>query len=191
MCEIGQEKRLLRAACRARRAELTPEIKAARDRKITALFLKSELYRETERLLCYSAKPREVETAALIDRALAQGKRVALPRCLGEERMAFFEINSRSELVEGKFGLLEPREGLEPVAAADYGLCILPGLAFDRAGHRLGYGGGYYDRYLSGYAGVKVALCYTEFVKEHIPTDQFDLPVDVLVTENGVLCCKE
>ena len=190
MCEVVREKQLLRAACRARRAQLSPEIKSLRDREIVTFLLQSEFYRKAERLLCYSATPREVETASLIDGALAEGKQVALPRCLDEGDMAFFEIHSRAELVKGQFGLLEPRAGQSAVSAADYELCILPGLAFDRTGRRLGYGGGYYDRYFKDYSGVKVALCHMEFVKERIPVGQFDLPVDFVVTEKGVLSCK-
>ena len=191
MRRIGEKKAALRADCKARRAALAPEEKMARDEKIARHFLESSFYRQAEGILFYSAKTREVETAALIDRALSDGKRVALPRCLSEGEMAFFEIRSRAELEKGKFGLLEPPAGLEAVDLAEYDVCVLPGLAFDWAGRRLGYGRGYYDRYLRVYTGRTVALCHAEFVKRRIPADKFDLPVDLLVTEKGVLTARK
>ena len=181
--ELREQKQQLRARFKSLRAAITGEEKARRDRMIAERLLSTLAYRNAHGLLLYSAKQDEVETAGLIDRILLEGKKVALPRCYSRGVMKFFEIQSRCELETGSFGLLEPRDGPDAVCSSDYEICVVPGLAFDRAGYRLGYGKGFYDRYLKEFSGTKIALCYEDFFMDALPAGRFDVAVDVLITE--------
>ena len=106
------------------------------------------------------------------------------PRCKGKE-MRFFRIADFSELKAGAFGIPEPTGSEEPDNFSA-SLCIVPALSFDENGYRMGYGGGYYDRFLRGYDGISVGICYDDFLGE-IPREEHDLPVDILVTETKIL----
>ena len=103
--------------------------------------------------------------------------------------MRFLVISSLSELVTSKFGVDEPIGG-EEITDFSNTLCITPALSFNNKGYRLGYGGGFYDRFFEHYDGVKLGICYEEFCGE-IPIGEYDIPVDTVVTEKGFFCGKE
>jgi 5-formyltetrahydrofolate cyclo-ligase len=133
----------------------------------------------------------EVETCLLMEAALAAGKRVVYPRVVqgsSAPGMHFIEITSASELRSGAFGVLEP-QGCEVVAVADIDLIVVPGVAFDRAGYRLGYGKGFYDRAVSSCFSscVLVGLGYAFQLEESLPHEEHDLVLDWLITDHGVL----
>lgn len=137
-----------------------------------------------ENFLCYVSTEIEVDTRQLITALISGGKKVYAPRCKGKE-MRFFRIADFSELKAGAFGIPEPTGSEEPdIFSAS--LCIVPALSFDENGYRMGYGGGYYDRFLRGYDGISVGICYDDFLGE-IPREEHDLPVDILVTETKIL----
>ena len=127
----------------------------------------------------------EVDTFRIIERALADGKAVAVPRCVpGTRQMEFYRINSVEELAPGTFGVLEPIPGVhELLHDFSDSLCIVPALSYDWHGYRLGYGKGYYDRFLSKYEGVMIGICYSDCVQRKLPHGRFDRPVELLVTE--------
>ncbi|MBQ9414658.1 MAG: 5-formyltetrahydrofolate cyclo-ligase [Clostridia bacterium] len=188
MNDIRPVKQALRQKYRALRTALTPEEKAARDRKIAAAVRRLWQYQACDTLLCYVSTAIEVDTVAIINQALQDGKKVAVPRCIPEtRRMEFFYISALSELSPGTFGVLEPA-AVEDHRVTDrsQGLCFVPALCYDRAGFRLGYGKGYYDRYLSGFEGAKVGLCYSDCVVPSLPHGRFDRPVETLVTERYI-----
>lgn len=143
---------------------------------------KTEVYREAPVVLLYHALPGELDLSSLAARAWGDGKTVAYPRCTGEGKMIFFSIKDAGELVPGKYGIREPEEGLAPLShiPAD-SLCLVPGLVFDRSGHRLGYGGGYYDRFLATHPCVTLGGCLTELYVDHVPTEPTDIPVDIVL----------
>ena len=145
-------------------------------------------YQQAELVLTYVSTAIEVDTRALIERALADGKRVAVPRCTpGKIDMKFYLIGSLSELEPGAFGVLEPNpEKSRELRRYDRSVCILPGLGFDLQGYRLGYGKGYYDRFLARYPGKNVGVCYNICMKTLLPHGRYDKMVDVLVTEKFV-----
>ena len=99
--------------------------------------------------------------------------------------MAFFQVRSREDLAPGRFGLWEPKPGCPPWEGGPEAPCLVPGLSFDREGYRLGYGKGYYDRFLAAFPGKAVGLCYEELILPRLPRSPLDQRVGWLVTEAG------
>ena len=128
-------------------------------------------------LLCYASRPDETDTWGILRIAWRSGKTVALPRCEGHGSMAFYSVPDENALQKGMFGILEPSAACTLYIPKAHDLCIVPGLAFDRSGHRLGYGGGYYDRYLSAHPIFTVGICYPNCLTSALPTEPFDIPV--------------
>ncbi len=170
--EIGAKKRALSAAeVEARSAVLAEKLYATRQ------------YRTARTLYAYLSFNQEVRTGAIIERAWADGKRVAVPKVVGDE-VVFIWIDSFDNLApQGAFQIMEP-VGDGPVADDATALVLMPGLAFDPEGHRVGYGGGYYDRYLAAQPDhPTVALCYDFQMLERLDVDDFDVPVDLVITD--------
>ena len=135
-------------------------------------------------LLMYSALPDEVPTQSLIDELAAQGKTVLLPRVVNDTEMELRRYQGRDSLQAGAFGILEPTGTL----FTDYDridVAIVPGMAFDKGGHRLGRGKGYYDRFLARVPYIyKIGLCFPWQMVEYVPTDDYDIPMDEVITVN-------
>ena len=191
--DIRRVKTDLRQSIKQMRSELDPEIKQQMDDSITDSFLRSTSYTRSDVILTYVSTGIEVSTERIILTSLSDGKRVACPRCIyGSREMDFYYIDSLDELKPRTFGVREP-EG-DPDKLYDctgHPICIVPGLSFDRWGYRLGYGKGYYDRFLSRYGGWTVGLCYSACVQYKLPHGRFDRPVDRLITENYLRLCDE
>ena len=149
-----------------------------------------EAYRRAKLVHTYvSSKENEVDTRALICTCLAQGKRVAVPVVMpGAKAMAHALIDDLDQLVVGSYGLAQPdpAEIVWLPAESRIDLVVVPGLAFDRRGQRIGWGGGYYDRFLAQVQTVKIGLCYDELVLDCIPGEPHDVPVDVVVAETAI-----
>jgi 5-formyltetrahydrofolate cyclo-ligase len=186
--DIRERKRNLRLQSMRLRDGLSEQHRAELNAQILDRFLALREYREADIVYTYVSKPSEPDTTSLIEAALAAGKRVAVPRCLPENvAMEFYEISSLQELEPGSYGILEPNpERNPPAALSDRAVCVVPGLSFDSDGFRLGYGKGYYDRFLAGFGGPTVGLCYSGCVRRSLPRGHYDRPVDVLVTEKFV-----
>ena len=144
------------------------------------------LLAEAQTIMAYYSLPDEVNTHDLIDDLVAEGKTVLLPRVTGDETMELRRYTGRADLKEGLFHILEPvGEPFTDFAAID--LILVPGLAFDAAGHRLGRGRGYYDRFLrtihsrDGSYCVKIGVCFDFQKVDEVPVDAHDIPVDRLV----------
>ncbi|GHU80629.1 5-formyltetrahydrofolate cyclo-ligase [Clostridia bacterium] len=186
--DIKAGKAELRKRYKAVRDGMDAEVRACKDKKILSHILSMPQYKACKTLLVYVSVNSEADTLELISTALSDGKQVAVPRCAsGAGRMDFYIIASLGKLEKGAFGLLEPIPGKNgKLTDFSGGLCILPGLVFDMSGYRLGYGGGYYDRFLSGrYSGATAGICYSECVVRTIRRGEHDVPCDFLVTENG------
>ncbi|KIL44402.1 5-formyltetrahydrofolate cyclo-ligase [Jeotgalibacillus soli] len=129
----------------------------------------------------------EVDTRRIIERCWEEKKKVAVPRCIPKSRqMIFYELTSFGQLEETFFGLLEPTTTLTPVLSQDIDFLVVPGLLYERNGYRLGFGGGYYDRFLEKYEGKTVSLCFEEQLTDHLPIEHYDLPVKTLIGEGWV-----
>lgn len=146
-------------------------------------------YEAADLVLSYVSFADEIDTHRIIEDALAAGKRVAVPKCLPGRKMEFFEIGSLEELVPGTLGILEPvpdEERLVKPAMCKGSVCLVPGLVYDGEGYRIGYGAGYYDRFLAFYMGEKLGLARSMQVSSNpLPRGAHDIHVDTLVTDMG------
>lgn len=187
--DIRVYKTELRSKYKALRRAMPPQVKAERDRRIASRLTELSLYKECKVLLTYVSTEIEVDTHEIIRRALADGKRVAVPKCIdGTRDMEFFFISSLSELKTQAFGVLEPvPERCERLTDTSGAVCLVPGLVFDLRGYRLGYGKGYYDRYLSAHPDMKrIGLCYCSCTVGRLVTGRFDVRSNKLVTDKYV-----
>lgn len=128
---------------------------------------------------------REPDTSGILEALLRRGKRLALPRCLPGRRMEARQVTGPQCLRPGAYGIPEPGENCPLIPREEIDLILVPNLCCDRQGYRLGHGGGYYDRYLTDYRGCTVALCPEEWVRLRLPTDEFDQPVALVLTQTG------
>ena len=187
---MGQTKAEVRTLALALRDEMPMQERMRCSEKIVKNLTEHTCYRETQALLAYVSFRSEVDTISLIEQAFADGKAVFVPRVAGRE-MDFFRIQGLCDLEEGYHGILEPRDHITEVYNSLIGkaLMCMPGAAFDRAHHRIGYGGGYYDRYLSGQAKDTIctaALAYDCQILQEIPWDSHDICPRWIVTETEI-----
>ena len=157
-------------------------------RQVLEKLLSLREYKANSTVFTYVSKAIEVDTFGLMEASLRAGKKVAAPRCVpGTYDMEFFYISSAEDLEKGMFGVLEPSpEKCQKVEDFSKGFCVVPGLCFDVQGFRLGYGKGYYDRFLSRFGGFTVGISYSSCVQWNLPHGFYDRPVDVLVTEKYI-----
>lgn len=192
MDTVALEKQRLREERLAARETLSEQERCALDESITQKLLETPEYAEAATVLTYVSVSSEVSTRMFIEGALRDGKTVAVPRCLPEHRLEFVAIASLDQLAPAPFNLLEPPKDLSAltVSQMDNSICIVPALLVDTKGYRLGYGAGFYDRFLSTYPGKKICLAYKQNLsKTELPHTEFDVAVDMVITESDVLTC--
>ena len=164
---------------------LFQEQKQAMDQALTDQFLKHPFYQEAKVIATYLSFPHEFQTQELIEQAMKDGKKVLIPKTYPKGRMDFVVYNPQ-QLVKTSFGLLEPQGDLEVVDVSQIDLIHVPGLAFTTEGYRIGYGGGYYDRYLKHFSGHTLSTIYPCQIRDFIPEDH-DIPVqEVLIDERNL-----
>lgn len=138
-------------------------------------------------LLYYPIK-NELSSLPMLELCLKMGKAVGFPVCQKESSSLIFKrVTSLDSLAVGSFELLEPDESCEILIPTKDTICIVPALAFSKSGHRLGYGKGFYDRFLANFTGTSVGFSYSEFVCDELPHDEHDIPLNMIVTEREVL----
>lgn len=159
------------------------------DNMISKRLLELPEYKNAGLVLFYAALDDEVNLDYCIETALANGKKVALPVCTDKDgNMKYYYINSFNDMVSGSFGIREPdTEKCVEVKDFSASLCVVPAIAFDKRKYRLGYGKGYYDRFLKNYAYKSVGVCYNNLVVDELPADEYDIPVDIIITQDSVL----
>ena len=175
------DKKALRAEIRAKKRALTEQQIEEYSAGLARLLFAHPLYRQAKSLYGYLSYNQEVRTLPILRRAQADGKRVAVPKVCGEE-MRFLWLDDLDRTVPGAYNIPEPI-GDEPEADDETALILMPGLAFDPAGHRCGYGGGFYDKYLAAHRQhPTIALCYGFQMYDHLEVDAFDIPVDAVIS---------
>lgn len=174
------DKTSLRNMIRQRKRAMTEEEIQSAGQRLMELFLASPYYRNAGSIYGYLPYNQEVRTLPMLQQALLDGKRVAVPKVVGDE-MRFIWLEGFEDIAPGYAGIPEPvADG--PVADDPTALVLMPGLAFDSQGHRIGYGGGFYDRFLAAEPGhPTLALCYDFQMLDHIETDPFDIDVDCVL----------
>ena len=183
---IAAEKAALRRWARSGLKGLSPQARRTSDDTLFARFLALPQTAAADTLLLYHGMGAEPDTARLLPALWAMGKRVCLPRCLPGHALEARLVGPDSVLVPHPLGMKEPGTDCPPVERDRLDLILVPGLAFDRSGGRLGQGGGYYDRFLAGWAGFTAALCRRELLLERVPRAEHDLGVDLVITEDGL-----
>ncbi len=155
---------------------------------IADFLFKTTYFQRAKTIFLYCSYRSEVDTNIILETAWLQGKRVAIPKVL-DNQMQFFQIHARDEILTGYRGIPEPEGKGEPVFPQKDDLILVPGTAFDKEGYRMGYGGGYYDRYLAkNRTGcITIGLAFLEQLYDQIPKDEYDICLDNIVTERGLV----
>ena len=164
---------------------LSQEQKQAMDRALTERFLQHPFYQEAKVIATYLSFPHEFQTQGLIKQALKEGKKVLIPKTYPKGRMEFV-VYDPQQLAKTSFGLLEPQGDLEVVEPSQIDLIHVPGLAFTTEGYRIGYGGGYYDRYLEHFTGHTLSTVYPCQTQE-FNLENHDIPVQEVLIDEGNL----
>ena len=192
MDTIQRQKDILRRELAKAERALTPAEKNASDAAILHHVVNTTVYHRARTVFAFVGRGDEIDTLPLLRRVLADGKRLCVPRCLpgNDGRMELVEITSLNDLQPGRYGILEPCGGRTIAALEPGALALIPCLAVDKQGVRLGRGAGYYDRFLTrfGQTGPKLLLCPEALVFPALPTDEWDVPFTPgeILTENGV-----
>ena len=174
------DKKELRRCIREQKRAMSEEMIVEKSRKLGELFAASDLYQNAKTIYGYLPYNQEVRTVAMLEQALRDGKSVAVPKVIGDE-MVFICMDDLSQVEKGYAGIPEPIAN-GPIANDPHALVLMPGLAFDPQGHRIGYGGGFYDRFLAAEPQhPTLALCYDFQMLDHLETEQFDIPVDTVL----------
>ena len=174
-----------------RRAEAKEEWLHAASLRVLEQFKELPAYKEAALLLAYVDAKREVETRLLMQQAWKDGKKVAAPRVDGNGIMHYYYVESLEDLEPGSFGIMEPKKDC-PLCETEEGLLLMPGVAFDEKCHRIGYGGGYYDRYLEKHPGlVHIALAFEFQIFDAVPFEEHDILPEMIVTDTRILMPEE
>ena len=174
------DKKERRRPIRERKRARTEEESIARSEALGVLFAQSEAYKAAKTIYGYLPYNQEVRTVPMLEQALKDGKRVAVPKVYGDE-MKFLYLDDLTKVEKGYAGIPEPIAD-EPVADDETALVLMPGLAFDPQGHRIGYGGGFYDRFLAAEPNhPTLALCYEFQMLPELHTEEHDIPVDTVL----------
>ena len=143
-------------------------------------------YEQAGTLFCFAGTSSEIDTAPILEDALRQGKRVGVPRCTARGIMEVREIRSLRDLEAGKYGIMEPGAHTTVIQPEEIHLAIVPCMSCSHDGRRLGYGGGYYDRYLGRTRAMKAVICRERIMRADIPVEPHDQIMDMVISENGV-----
>ncbi|MBE6598809.1 MAG: 5-formyltetrahydrofolate cyclo-ligase [Ruminococcaceae bacterium] len=192
---IKKQKDDIREVYKQRRLEMSVEERQRRDEAVCRAAESLVSFRYAEFVLLYAATQGEIDVYSLAQIALDKGKTVLFPRCDKKTHtMKYHAVKSLDELVEDSYGIPEPPES-NPVYDAEKevgsAVCFVPGLVYDKAGYRLGYGKGFYDRYLSSFSGCTIGVVYSDYILNEVPRGRFDVSVDILLTEKGVKVTKD
>ena len=192
MSVYQKEKAKLRSIFLAKREALNEFLVKYLSFKISQEAVEFILLQGFAKLAFYMAKEKEASLSKAIGKSFVEGKNVYLPKTWTQERrLTFHRVYSFSDLVPGPFGLLEPNPKNEEADLGSLNVIFIPGLAFDVKGFRLGYGGGFYDRVLKETSAIKVGVCYSFQLVGSLPVEPHDVPVNLILTEDGIIQCQK
>ena len=182
----AEEKKAMRKAIRALERTLPAAYKRESGAAIARHVLSLPEYQAAGTVFCFVGIAREIDTTPILEDALAAGKRLCVPLCVGEGIMELRQVTSLDQLSPGAYGIPEPPAKSPAVGPDGVDFAVLPCLSCSHDGRRLGQGGGYYDRFLAAYPGGAVLVCRERLTREDIPLEPHDCPVPWVVTELGL-----
>ncbi len=187
------EKARIRETVLEQRLAISDDVRREADAAMMRRFLSLATFRFADVILLYAPIKGEPDVLLICDEARKAGKRLAFPRCHPEScTMTYGIVSSPDELVSGTYGILEPPESAERYLPSleKHDICLVPAVCFDRTGYRIGYGKGYYDRFLSGFGGTTIGFIMHRFLSDSLPRGRYDKAVDLIITEKGVFAPK-
>ena len=186
---ILEEKKRLRRELTSIRNNLSEVELITKSKNIVETLISLDIYKKSDIIYSYGSFRSEVNTWQLNKTILLNGKTLALPKVLSGGYMQFYKIPDLSKLIPGYMGILEPGPDCEEMSSDDTGLILVPGLGFDRMMYRIGYGGGFYDRYLQNTSvnNISCGLAFDEQIISQVPRESTDFPLDFVLTESGIL----
>lgn len=184
---MQKNKEILRKVYKEIRLKIKKSDKKRKSLKIWRKIKKMDIYKNKKTIMFYYSKENEVDTRLMIEKSIKDGKRVILPKIINGELFPI-QIEDLDNLREGPYGIKEPSDA-EGVDLSEIELIFVPGIVFDKKGYRIGYGGGYYDRFLSKLPSntIKIGLAFSEQIIEQIPHEDWDIRMDILVTDKEVI----
>ena len=185
--DIRTYKNELRTKYSHKRKALSKEEKVKLDESIAKRFLNMLSFRYANQILFYASTDAEISTDEIFENALKAGKSCYFPKCYENSQMSFYKVNSSEELVVDAFKIKAPAFETEIYKPQPSDIIIVPAMSYDLKGYRLGYGKGFYDRFLPDFMGTKIGLCYSSFMAESLPKGRYDISVDIIVTEKKVI----
>ncbi len=182
------DKKILRKRLLEKRKSLDKTEKAKWDKIISEKIINSDYWQKAEQVLVFSSTDDEFDTKHIIECCKAQSKEIFYPLCTDRNgNMEFFKVDSADDLVLGMYNIFEPKSTCEKYIQKEDDLVIVPCLSADRKKNRIGYGKGYYDRFLKDFNGVSVSPCYDILLEDEIPTDKYDMKINIIVTDKEVI----
>ncbi len=181
------DKKPLRKELLKKRKEISKEKKVIYDKEISRKIIESDYFKNAEQILVFASADDEFDTRYIIERCRMEYKRVFYPLCTdGNGNMKFLKVDSVGDLNIGMYNIPEPKSYCKEYKSKKNDIIIVPCLSADENGDRIGYGKGYYDRFLKSFNGISICPCYDELITETLPTDKYDTKVKIIVTENDI-----
>jgi len=186
---MTDNKERIRKAMIAARSEIEEAERMEISTQLQEQLYQTDLWKNAETIGVYLSVGKEWDTRDIVERALAQGKNIVVPKTIPDSKeLVFYQLEDASQTVAGHFGLEEPDvDKTTPVNKNEIDLLIVPGLVFTRNGYRIGFGGGYYDRFLANFIHPTASLVHTNQLIDTFPIESFDIPVNYLITEKGLI----
>ena len=174
-------KKELRKILIEKRKHLPLEYRQHADAQIFQKIIDSEAYQTARTIFCFVSTADEINTHPVIEHGLNHGKCMVVPKCIEKGIMHAYQIHSFDDLEPGRYGILEPKEHCKLIQPSDIDLAIIPCLSCDPQGYRIGYGGGFYDRYIQDQTFIKLIICYERLFCQELPTESFDEKSDIII----------
>ena len=180
------DKKEIRKSLKEKRKNISKEKKIILDKAISARIIDSDYFKNAQQILVFSSTDDEFDTKLIIESCRNENKKVFYPLCTDSNgNMKFFQVNSFKDLALGMYGIYEPKPYCIEYKPQENDVIIVPCLSVDKNGYRIGYGKGYYDRFLKDFNGVSICPCYEELVANTLPTDKYDIKVKIIMTQNS------
>ncbi len=186
-----QDKKDLRTLIRKKRDALSEKYKSSSSKAIAEHLIFSDSFIRARSVFVYISSPDEPNTAEIINAAFAANKKVYVPRCITKGIMDAVRVTPDTEYVKGYMGISEPESGEKASHPKKIDLCIIPCVSASLRGERLGHGAAFYDIFLKAADTEKICLCFAELLSENIPTDENDIFMDAVITENGITVIQQ